>query len=161
MFPASKVFVVRCVLKDHNKWSKRLDPVNNRDQHIYQESDMDLPMMDPIYHFYMHCMLPSAAKEEVPTEVAGPNLRFIDTMYNRWAMQNPVQLRRRILELKGKELGISAEAQLLGMDIEQGTSENATGKRGFRTSRDLHALRMAQQKSAYSPRSSSRWRQRT
>ena len=61
--------------------------------------------MDPIYHFYMHCLnrnvCPSA-------EIAAPNLCYMDTMYNRWAVQNAVQLRQRILDRQGAGLLLGA-----------------------------------------------------
>lgn len=116
ILPASKIFVVRSVLKEENKWSQRLHPVNNRDHHLCWESDRNLPIMDPIYHLYVQCKPKAAAirsdlqEQSFPGDgIAGPNLCFMDTMYNRWAVQNPVQLRQRILERKAQELGVPLE----------------------------------------------------
>lgn len=179
IIPASKIFVVRNVLKEENKWSQRLHPVNNRDHHLCWESDRNLPIMDPIYHFYMQCKPKRSCDQEAQQEkeeqrqgfpgdgIAGPDLCFMDTMYNRWAVQNPLQLRQRILERKGQELGVPLErawtprpdvrdaasssrrgkeelqqpwmAKRMGEDIEN--SENVLGRRGTKTTRALQGLR--------------------
>lgn len=106
MLPASKVFVVRKILTAKNKWCSRLDPLNNRDHDMCWESDKDLPVMDPMYHFYMQCLKKGKLAEDYPCappgaeDIAGPHLCYMDTTYNRWAVQNAAQLRERILQRK-------------------------------------------------------------
>ena len=106
MFPASKVFVVRSMLKNETKWSRRLDPLNNRDHDMCWESDKNLPMMDPMYHFYVQCLKKRNSEEGCPCappgaeDIAGPRLGFMDTTYTRWDAQDTGNLRQRILQRK-------------------------------------------------------------
>jgi hypothetical protein len=138
----SKVCLVRTILRDTNKWTRRLDPLNNRDFHLYSDEDANLPIMDPVYHFYMHCLKKNDATHCCAQQVAGPNLCFMDAMYNRWAVQNAAQLRQRILARKGMELGVTPEAWMTQrMNENEESSENVFGKRGARTSRALQMMR--------------------
>lgn len=148
IFPASKLFVVRRVLREEDKWKQRLDPMNNRDHHMCWESDKDLPVMGPICHLYMQCTQQTqkddgGLEQQHPGEIAGRGLQFMDTMYNRWAVQNAVQLRERILQRKRLELGVPCETSRRkgrGWN-EEGRSENAMGKRGLHTKRMLESMR--------------------
>ena len=51
---------------------------------------------EPIYHMYIEC---KPANDE-----GAVGVEHIDVMYNRWAVQNPLLLRQRILERLGAEL---------------------------------------------------------
>lgn len=78
---------------------------------------------------YIECRKPGKKREE-DEGIAGMNMHFLNVMYNRWAVQNAVQLRQRIIERRGLELGLQMDE-----------SENAPGKRGRNTSRALAELR--------------------
>ena len=146
IFPASKLFVVRRVLREEDKWKQRLDPMNNQDHHMCWESDKNLPVMAPICHLYMQCTRQTQKDDGLEQQtdgIAGRGLQFMDTMYNRWAVQNAVQLRERILQRKRLELGVPCEmGRRKGRGWnEEGRSENVLGKRGLHTKRALESMR--------------------
>lgn len=96
--------------------------------------------VDPIYHMYIECRRPTKKRKMDEHDdgsgrvcVAGPGMHFLDVMYNRWAVQNAQQLRQRILERRGKELGIPMQAAAMG--------GVGNGRRGLSVSERLGRLR--------------------
>jgi hypothetical protein len=91
LFPATKEFVVDHVINESAQYRKK---------HSLQFSTSigrSRPPLyhDAIYHMYIQCK-PASQTEEL--------LEHMDIMYSRWAVQNPLLLRQRILARRGFEL---------------------------------------------------------
>lgn len=120
LFPASRKFVVYHVLKSE-AGNRKLDALNNHDYDENNAMDMGMPKADPIYHMYLECRTKKEDRGEdgiimgsSSNDIAGRNLKFMDVMYNRWAVQNGAMLRKRILEKKAEELSYEKNQNKFG-----------------------------------------------
>ena len=117
LFPASDKFIVDHVINESSQFRKPRNLFADTSEGMETAALLGInsnrkqraPMHhEPIYHMYIECTLKNfvgTRGEEDEDEV-----EHMDTMYSRWAVQNPLLLRQRILERMGTEVLVKAAA---------------------------------------------------
>lgn len=115
LIPASDKFVVDHVINEGSQFRKPKNSVVDTEEGLEAASFLGLsgssrrqrpPMHhEPLYHLYIQCTKSFPVVEDEHTDQR--KLEHMDIMYSRWSVQNPVQLRQRILEKIGTEVLVS------------------------------------------------------
>lgn len=116
LFPATTDFVVDHVINEGSQFRKPRTFHMNSHEATEAANLLGVggrrarpPMHhEPIYHMYIECRLPLSSSTESSDaeamEKREDEVEHMDVMYSRWAVQNPMLLRQRIIERMGTEL---------------------------------------------------------
>jgi hypothetical protein len=95
LIPATNQFIVDHVINESAQFRKPRAQASSASSMPGAAARRQRPPMhhEPIFHVFVECSIPD-----------GKVVEHMDVMYSRWAVQNPILLRQRILERMGGEL---------------------------------------------------------